>query len=212
MSIGCWWIDRSNNIHFPHLKWPSRRRWMKMTWCLMYEVIMELTSVTLSSIGDSVRDLWLEVAKPSESVWVSLVSPACTVPVPPVSLCVKDNGVRFHHTIDDIMFAWSHCNRMNHQAVCRIRWSRWTGISNSWVLDLLKSRELLYLEGLLLEFCYLQGWISNSTSHDCGRVFSLLLRLEELTKRQGMLVHLHVYDVTDVHGWYRSFWTSQSWW
>ena len=42
---------------------------MRITWCLMYEVTMDLTNVTSISIGDVVRNqLWPIIAKPLKSV------------------------------------------------------------------------------------------------------------------------------------------------
>jgi len=81
-------------------------------------------------------------------------------------------------------------------------------IANPWSLDLLKSQELLWLEGLLLEFDHLQGWILDSTSHGCRWVLSLLLWLDGPRKRRGMPVHLHAYFAGEVHGQCRSFWIS----
>ena len=102
----------------PHLKWPWRRRWVKMVWCLMYEVTMNLTSMKLPSVGDSIRNhLWLVVAKSSESIpilgpdWRAHMYHYELPWVPHVPLCVEDNKVEFHHTIRDIIFVWSHCNR-----------------------------------------------------------------------------------------------------
>ena len=69
MSFRYWRADGSNDIHSPHLEWPWRKRWMKMSRCLVDEVTMDLTGVTLFSIGDSVRNHFRSiVVKSSKSV------------------------------------------------------------------------------------------------------------------------------------------------
>ena len=70
MSSGCWRADISNHIHFSHIKWAWRGCWMKMSWCLMDKVIVDLTCMTSLSIGDVVRDhLWPKITKSSELVF-----------------------------------------------------------------------------------------------------------------------------------------------
>jgi len=56
MYFGYWNDDGSDNILSPHLKWAWRRRWMKMSQCLIDEVTVDLTGMTSLSIGDGVRD------------------------------------------------------------------------------------------------------------------------------------------------------------
>ena len=59
----------------------------------------------------------------------------------------------------------------------------------------------------------LQGWILSSTSHKFGRVLSLFLQLEKSKKWEETSMHLCIHSVGAVHGWCKSFWTSQPcWW
>jgi len=69
ISFGCWRTDRSNNIHFPHLKWSWGGHLMKISWCLMDEVTVDLTGMASLSIGNGVRDhLWPIIVKSSKPI------------------------------------------------------------------------------------------------------------------------------------------------
>ena len=67
------------------------------------------------------------------------------------------------------------------------------------------SREPLCLEDPLLEYCFIQRQILDSTSHGCGRVLPLSFRLKDPVKQQGVLAHLHVHSITEVYNRCRSF-------
>jgi len=62
MSFGERRPDRTNYVHSPHLKWPGRSCRTKrgenkpMSWCLMNEVTMDLTSETSFSVSDDVKE------------------------------------------------------------------------------------------------------------------------------------------------------------
>ena len=69
MSFGCWWVDRSNDIHAPHFKRPRLSCWVKRSRCLMYEVTVDLTGMASSCISDGICDhLWPIIAKSSKPV------------------------------------------------------------------------------------------------------------------------------------------------
>ena len=85
------------------------------------------------------------------------------------------------------------------------------GNHQSLSFGLLRFQKLLWPEGFALESDYLQGRTSDNTGH--GYVPSLLLRVEEPMKQQGMPMYLHVHSVGEVHGWCKNFWTSlPCWW
>ena len=83
MSFGWRWADRTNHIHSPYFKWPERSCRAKISWCLVNEVIMNLTSVASLSVSDGVRDhFWPIISKSLESIskfWTRLVSSTHTV-------------------------------------------------------------------------------------------------------------------------------------
>ena len=84
---------------------------MKIFWRLMYEVIVDLTSMASLSIGDGIRDhlrpIVSKSSKPVSDLRSELVSSthtAVSFPECPCAFCMKDSGVKFHHTIGDIIF------------------------------------------------------------------------------------------------------------
>ena len=83
MFFGCWRANGSDNVHSPHLKWPWKGCWMKISLCLMDEVTVDLTGIASLSIDDGVRDYFRPlVAKSSKPVFElrsGLVSSTCTV-------------------------------------------------------------------------------------------------------------------------------------
>jgi len=83
-------------------------------------------------------------------------------------------------------------NQGHQEGYCTLH-SRYTGIANPAVLDLLKSLKFLWFEGILLAFGDLQKRILGNTGHAYRRVFSLLLWLEEIKKQREMPVHLYAY-------------------
>jgi len=83
VSFGWKWADRTNHVHSPHFKWSGRSCKAKMSWCLVNEVTMDLTSLASLSVSDSVGDhFWPIISKYLESItkfWIRLVSSTHTV-------------------------------------------------------------------------------------------------------------------------------------
>ena len=83
MSFRWKWADRTNHIHFPYFEWPGRSYRVKMSWCLVNEVTMDLTGMTSLGVSDDIRDhLWPIISESLELIskfWTRLVSSTHTV-------------------------------------------------------------------------------------------------------------------------------------
>jgi len=178
-----WWVRKHL---FPTFQMAMKRTLDEDVPVLDGQVTVDLTGMASLSIGDDARDhlqpIVTKSLKPIFELRSELVSSRHTVMSffeRLMCLFVRRHQSKILSYDADTMFTWSYCNRTEElsfwwqlplwgrRARCRIRWSQCKGIANPCVRGLLKSQEPLWLEGLLLEFYCLQGWICNSTSHDC---------------------------------------------
>ena len=166
MFFGWRWVDRANHIHSPHFEQPWRSCRVKMSWCLMNEVTMDLTGVTSLSISNGIRDhLWLIIPQSLELIFklrTRLMSSTQTVMrFFEYFLCLfvwqaaEEDSVMWSAiqcSCDRIVAEFrgfpSNGSRLFRvrQAKCRTMHIQCTRITNLWALDLLTSLGLLDLK------------------------------------------------------------------
>ena len=141
---------RADYVHPPHLKWPGRGCRVKISWCLMDKITMDLTGVTSFGISDGIRDhLRPIISQSSESIpklrTRLMSSTHAIMRFFEYFLCllfVTDSGGGSHPVIGDTVFALSHYSRIyglsfqwqppiwDHQVGYHTMHSRCKGIAN----------------------------------------------------------------------------------